>query len=126
VENPTILRYIFLLHFIVAMIFGVWFFLGVEIYGDLVAWPWMDPVSGRIMGSLLIGYGVASILGYRATSYEEVKILVVAEIVWCLFALISQLWMIIVYPTIPLAGWLNVSLFGIFFVLFLYVYYTTK
>jgi len=126
VEIPSILRYIFLLHFIVAMIFGVWFFLGVEIYGDLVAWPWMDPVSGRIMGSMLIGYGVASILGYRATSYEEVKILVIAEIVWCLFALVSQLWMIIVYPTIPLAGWLNVSLFGVFFVLFLYVYYTTK
>ncbi len=125
-EIPSILKYIFLLHFIVAMIFGVWFFLGVEIYGDLVGWPWMDPVSGRIMGSMLIGYGVASILGYRATSYEEVKILVIAEIVWCLFALISQLWMIIVYPTIPLAGWLNVALFGIFFVLFLYVYYTTK
>ncbi len=108
------------------MIFGVWFFLGVEIYGDLVDWPWMDPVSGRVMGSMMLGYGVASLLAYRATSYEEVKILVIAEIVWCLFALISQLWMIVVYPTIPLAGWLNVALFGIFFVLFLYVFYTTK
>ena len=122
-EVASFLKYIFLLHFIVSIVFGFFFFLGIEIYVDLMSWPFLDPVAGRVMGAMLIGFGVSSFLGYKAASWEEVKIIVLAEIIWCLIATIAQIWMFIAYPALPLAGWLNLALFGIFFILFAYAYY---
>ena len=118
------LRYIFLLHFITGIILGFLFFLSPEFYVDLTGWPFLDPAAGRVMGSTFLGFAVAALLGYRAASWDEVKIIVLANIVWCLFATISMIWMMIVHPTLPiLAAGFNLFLVGIFFVLYLYAYY---
>lgn len=124
VEIPTILKYTFLIHFIVCMFFGFLFFLSPEFYHDVTAWPFFDPTTARVMGSGFIAIGIASLFGYRAASWEEVKIVVICDIVFTLFGLLSMVWMMIVHTTIPaLAGWFNAALFGLFFVLFLYSYY---
>ena len=108
----------------VGIILGFLFFLSPEYYVSITGWPFLDPAAGRVMGSMFIGFAVASLLGYRAASWEEVKIIVLADIVWCFFATVSTVWMMIVHPTIPvLAGWFNVFLVAIFFVLYLYSYY---
>ena len=120
----NVLKYTFLLHFIACMIFGFLFFLSPEFYVDVTGWPFLDPSAGRVMGSAFLGFGFAALFGYRAASWEEVKILVIGDIVFTLFALLSMVWMMIVHTTIPmLAGLFNVFLFGLFFVLFLYSYY---
>ena len=86
-------------------------------------WPFLDPAAGRIMGSMFIGFGVASLFGYRAASWEEVKIIVLADITWTLFGTVAMVWMMLVHTTIPaLAGWFNAILVAIFLVLFLYSY----
>ncbi len=85
IEIPIILKYTFLLHFIACMIFGLVFFLSPEIYVDIVAWLFLDPFAGRVMGSLFLGFGVAAFLGYNASTWEEVRILVFADIVWGFF-----------------------------------------
>jgi len=124
VEIPSILKYTFLLHFIACIIFGFLFFLSPEFYVDVAAWPFLDPAAGRVMGSGFLGFGFAALFGYRAASWEEVKIVVIGDIVFTLFALVSSVWMMIVHTTIPiLAGAFNASLFALFFVLFLYSYY---
>jgi len=106
------------------MIFGFLFFLSPEFYVDATGWPFLDPAAGRVMGSAFLGFGFAALFGYRAASWEEVKILVIGDIAFTLFALLSMVWMMIVHTTIPvLAGLFNVFLFGFFFVLFLYSYY---
>lgn len=123
-EIPTILKYTFLLHFIVCIIYGFLFFLGVEFYVDLVGWPFLDPAAGRVLGSTFIGLGVAALLGYRAATWEEVKIIVLADITWGIFGTISMVWMMVVHANIPaLAGWMNAGLIAIFLVLYLYSYY---
>ncbi|MHA1909321.1 MAG: hypothetical protein ACW98Y_18635 [Candidatus Thorarchaeota archaeon] len=123
-EIPSILKYTFLLHFIACMIFGLVFFLSPEIYVDVVAWPFLDPYAGRVMGSLFLGFGVASLLGYKASTWEEVKILVLADIVWGIFVTISMIWMIIVYPSAPiLVAGFELILAAFFVVLFLYCYF---
>ncbi len=122
-EIPTFLRYIFLLHFIACAVFGVLFLFGTEFYVSAVGWPFLDPAAGRVIGSLFLGFTVASLLAYRAASWEEVKIIVIADIAWTFIAAVSISWMMIAHPTIPaLAGWFDVILSVVFFVLFLYSY----
>ncbi|MFW9907574.1 MAG: hypothetical protein ACFFEF_03290 [Candidatus Thorarchaeota archaeon] len=125
-EIPSILKYTFLFHFIACLVFGVIFFLSPEIFVDLVAWPFLDPIAGRVLGSMFLGFAVASLLGYRASSWEEVKIVVLADIVWTVFGTISMIWMIAVYPTAPFAAWFELLLVALFMVLFLYCYMKVK
>jgi hypothetical protein len=108
------------------MIFGFWYFLSIESWADLTGWPFMDPTSGRVMGALMIGFGFASILGFRATSWEQVEIIVLADIVWEIFAIVAMTWMMLVHPTIPFSGWFLVILLTLFTVLFSYSYYLAK
>ena len=125
-EIPSILKYTFLLHVIISMIFGFWYFLSIESWADLTGWPFMDPTSGRVMGALMIGFGFASILGFRATSWEQVEIIVLADIIWEIFAIVAMTWMMLVHPTIPFSGWFLVILLAFFTVLFSYSYYLAK
>jgi len=126
-EIPNILKYTFLLHFIVSIIFGFVFFLIPEMYSEAVGWPFDDPAATRGLGSAFIGFAITSLFGYRTTSWEEVKIVVIGEIVFTLFGLLTMVWMMVVHTTIPvLAGWLYALIFAVFFVLFLYSYFTAK
>jgi hypothetical protein len=119
------LKYTFLIHFIVSIVFGFVFFLIPEFYSDVVGWPFLDPAAARGLGSAFIAFGITSLFGFRAASWEEVKLVVIGEIVFTLFGLLSMVWVMVVYTTIPaLLGWLYALLFALFFVLFLYSYFT--
>ena len=120
---PNVLKYTFILEFIVGMAYGFLFFLSPEFFVDSTGWPFLDPVAGRIMGSLFIGFGAAALFGYRAASWDEVKIVVLANIVWGIFGVISMFWMMIAHPTIPIVGWFNTGMICLFTVLFVYSYY---
>jgi len=122
-DISNILKYTFLLHFIVAILFGFLFFLSPEFYVDMTGWPFLDPAAGRVMGAGFLGFAITSLFGYMAKTWEEVRIVVLGEIVFTLFGMLASLWMIIVHATIPaLWGWFNVLLMAVFFVLFLYSY----
>ena len=107
-----------------SIVFGFVFFLAPEFYVDAVAWPFLDPAAARVMGSAFIAFGITSLFGFRAASWEEVKLVVIGEIVFTLFGLLSMVWVMAVHATIPaLIGWLYALLFALFFVLFLYSYF---
>jgi hypothetical protein len=119
------LKYIFLIHFITCLIFGIGFFLSPEYITTMTAWPYLDPVAGRIIGSMFLGWGFASLFGYRATDWSEVKIIVLGDIIWGLFASVAFVWMMAVDATIPiLVIGFYLSLIVIFTILFLYAYLT--
>ena len=86
----------------------------------------VDPVAGRVMGSLFLGFGFGSLFAYRASSWEEVRILVLADLIWCVLCTIAMVWMMLVYPTLPVSGWLEGALVAFFAVLFAYAYFTTN
>ena len=73
------LRYIFLIHFLICLVFGVLFFLSPEYIVTATGWPFLDPVTGRVVGAMFLGWAFGSLFGYRATEWSEVKILVIGH-----------------------------------------------
>lgn len=111
------LKYTFLVHFIVALVFGLLYLLIPETYGDLVGWPVQDAAIYRLLGAALLGYGASSILAYRETAWEKVIIVVRAEIVWLALAVLVMLWGML-FASLPAIGWLNTVLLAAFLVAF--------
>ncbi|HUW89290.1 MAG TPA: hypothetical protein VMV43_02085, partial [Candidatus Nanopelagicaceae bacterium] len=66
-EISKLLKIGFLVHFLVSAIFGLIFLVVVESYVSLTGWPYLDPVTGRVLGALFIGLAVASLLAWRET-----------------------------------------------------------
>jgi threonine/homoserine/homoserine lactone efflux protein len=125
-EIPSILKYTFLLHMIVAIVLGIWYFIAPNTWVDLVSWPYFDPSVDRVMAAMMIGLGVTSLLGYRADSYEKVEIIVMGEIISCLLSTIGMIWFMLGEVVPPLIGWVLTGIMALLFVLFTYAYYIVK
>ncbi len=125
-EIPTVLKYTFIIHMIVAFVLGAWFFIAPNTWVDLVGWPYYDPSVDRVMASLMIALGVTSLLGFKADSYEKVEIIVIGEIVYGILGTIAMIWFMLTEPTAPMIGWALAGLPVLFLVLFGYSYYIAK
>ena len=121
---PKMAKYVFLLHFIVCIVLGVWYFLAPELWSSVTGWP-TETAAGRMIGAAIIAFGIGSFFCFRATTWEQIEIMVLLEIVWNLLACIGMLWNI-AYLNLPLVAWMNTVLVGMFFVLFFYLYYDAK
>jgi len=111
------LKYTFLAHFIVALLFGLAFLLIPQVYADLFGWSQMDPDLARLLGAALLGYGTSSILAYRETAWEKVIIVVRMEIVWTALGALTIVWGLI-FGAMPAIGWLNAIIMAAFAVAF--------
>ena len=119
----SILKYTFLLHFLVAIIFGIGFFLIPDVFLSAMGWP-VEVRIDRTFGALFIGLAVCSLLAFREESFDRVEIIVIFEIVLTLCGLIASIWNMLTIVTLPVIGWAFAGLFGLFFILFLYSYMT--
>ncbi|TFG94460.1 hypothetical protein E4H12_15125 [Candidatus Thorarchaeota archaeon] len=122
-EYPAMLRYTFVLHFIVAFVFGFMLFLIPDTFNTLIGHTTpADPVNIGF-GVMMIGIGVGSVLAFRATKWETVILFVQMELVYCPLALIGGLYTIMLgnYPAWFM--WVYVGIMALFFVLFLIPYY---
>ncbi len=92
-ENISkLLKLTFLIHFFVAVIFGLVFTVLVELYVDFVGWPYQDFITGRVLGAVFLGFAAASLLSWRETKWESVKIVVQMEIVWLALGIVVHIW----------------------------------
>ena len=117
-------KYIFLLHFITMIIFGAWYFVSPESWSTLTGWP-DAPSTGRMFGAALIAMGLGALFAFRASTWEEVEIIVLMELIWNIVGLVGMIWNF-AYLTLPVVGWALVGLLGLFFILYFYVYYDAK
>jgi Ca2+/Na+ antiporter len=123
-ELSSITKYIFILTFIVQIIFGVWFFVSPESWVTLTGWP-NEVNSGRVLGAVTIALALGAFLAYRATSWEQVELFVIMQLLYNLLGLVAMLWN---YATValPVAGWLIIGLLALYLVFYLFVYYKKK
>ena len=115
------LRITFLLHFIAGAIFGLIYLLIPEAWGNLVHWPVKDVAFVRLVGAAVLGYATGSWFAYKATAWEQVKIVVQMEIVWTILGTLVTLWALI-FAGLPVFGWVNAIVLGAFAVAFTFFY----
>lgn len=123
-DIPKTAKYVFLLHFIIALVFGAIWFLMPEYWNTLSGWP-EEIASGRIVGMATLVMAVGSFLAYRKTTWDQVEIYVVMELVFNILGAVGMLWNLLTL-TLPIVGWMLVGLLGLFSVLFLYVFFTVR
>ena len=81
------LRILFFLEFIVANIYGITYLFFTEWYIEFVAWPFNDPIVGRMLGVSLMTYGLTSLIAYLRKNWDSAKLAVELQIFWHILAL---------------------------------------
>ncbi len=81
------LRILFILEFIVANIYGITYLFFTEWYIEFVAWPFNDPIVGRMLGVSLMTYGLTSLIAYLRKNWDSAKLAVELQIFWHILAL---------------------------------------
>ena len=116
---PNGLKMTFLVHFEVALVFGLGYLLlpgqvG-SIYG-LRAEPPINDIS-RLLGAAMLGWALSSWMAFRALDRETVRIVVAAETVWTALGALVTLYSLL-FNGFPALGWLNFLLFAAFSLVF--------
>jgi hypothetical protein len=116
------LKATFLVHAILGCIFGLFYLLMPDVWGNLVGVPMQEPGWYRAIGAAILGFASSSWLAYRETAWEKVKIVVQMEIVWSVLGTLVTLWGLI-FAGFPTSDWLSALILGGFAVAFSVFYF---
>jgi len=111
------LRTTFLIHFIVALLFGLGFLFMPVLVGSWYGLNVQEPETYRLLGAAMLGFAVSSWFAYRATDWESVRIVVVMELVWTILGTLVLLYALL-FAGFPALGWLNAVILGAFAIAF--------
>lgn len=111
------LKTTFLVHFIVALLFGLGFLLLPVAVGSFFGLNVQEPEIYRLLGGAMLGFGVSSWLSYQATDWESVRIVVGMELVWTILGTLVMLYALL-FAGFPALGWLNALIFAAFAIAF--------
>jgi len=120
-EIPKGLKTAFLIHAVVALIFGLALFIAPGRFARLINWSPMDPVISRMLGAALLALAVSSWLSYQATTWERVEIKVQLEIVFTVLGVVGLLRHLLFLPT-PAFAWVNLVVLAAFAVVWIVFY----
>lgn len=115
------LKITFLIHAVVALVFGIAMYLIPGTWAALVNWVPFDSTMTRAYGAALLGLAIKSWLGYRATRWEEVRILIQMEIAFTTLSALGGLYQALVAGA-PSFTWVAIGMFVIFAVAWIYFY----
>ena len=115
------LRTLFLVHFIGALLFGLLFLLIPATFFNMFGLTVPDVWPYRLVGAAIIAFGASSWFCYKATGWDEVKIVVQTEIVWAGLASLVLLYGLL-FAGFTAAWWINAIIFIGFFLAFIFFY----
>jgi hypothetical protein len=88
------LKYTFLVHGILGLIFGLGDLLFPNLLERLYGSPVLDPGLYRVLGAAILAFTASSWLAYMEKAWERVKIVVQMEMVWTILATVVILWLV--------------------------------
>jgi hypothetical protein len=112
------LRYTFLVHAIVAVLFGLPLLLAPGRFLGIFDWLPIDPIMARLFGAALIALGWGSYRGWRAAVRSDVEILLQVEVIFTVLATVGILrhlvggswpwyvWMIFIFFVVFAVAWI--------------------
>ena len=115
------LKYTFLVHFVVAGIFGLVFLLIPEIFGGMMGEVITDSTTYRQVGGALIAFAASSWFAWREKAWERVKIVVQMEIVWTILGAVIILYGEF-FERLPAGDWMDFIILAAFAVAFIFFY----
>ena len=114
-------RYVLVLHFIVALVFGVLLLAFAGRFARWVNWSYYDPTFAKMLGAALFGLSIGSLLAARDPLKH--RVIVQMEIVYTLVASVAVLYRLVRYDsTTPTFAWVPFAVTAAFFVLFSLTY----
>ena len=116
------LKTTFLLHFIVALLFGLGFLLIPSTVGSWYGMNILEPVTYRLLGAAMLGFAASSWMAYSANNWEAVRIVVIMEIVWTILGTLVVLYGIF-FASYPALYWINAILLAAFAAAFAWFYF---
>ena len=116
---PDRLRFWFVVHFVVDMLFALPLFIAPEWMLGLFGWQTIDPLTSRLVAAALFGIGIESFLGRRAGA-EVFRGMLNLKLIWSAGAVLGIGISIAAAGGGPLMGWGIMVLFVAFFCLWLY------
>jgi uncharacterized protein YjeT (DUF2065 family) len=119
------LKTTFLIHCIVAVVFGLIFLFVPQVWGNLAGVQIKEHNMYRMLGAAILALGLSSWLAFQATKWESVRILVLTEILWTALGAAITLYYLFRWSYPPLY-WLIAILMVGFAVLFTVFYFQNK
>jgi hypothetical protein len=118
------LKILFLVHLVFAFIFGLVYLLIPEVFGGLFKLPTTEPfvTALRLLGAAIMAFGFGSWYAYRATAWDQVKIVVQMELVWTILGALVSLLAALFAGFAPV-GWINFVILAGFAVAF-WIFYS--
>lgn len=117
-----LLKYTFLASGTAALIFGITFLFFIEIYLDIIGWPYYAPLVARILGAALLGLWLLQWLSFREQEWAIVKNIVIMMIFWHLLGFLVALTCQFVF-NLPLTNWIHTIVLLFFLLAYVLSYY---
>ena len=118
---PATLRLWFIVHFAIDVIFAIPLLLVPKLTLSIMGWTTVDPMTSRLVGAALMGIGIESLLGCKATA-EVFRAMLNLKIIWSLSAIFAI--SITLFQGGPIMGWFFLIIFLGFCCL--WIYYRVK
>ncbi len=109
----TALKYTFLIHLLVAVLFGLPLLLFPGQFLGVFGWAPVDPLLSRVLGAALLAHAWSSFRAVRGSTPAPVAILIEIQIVFTVLAGVGFLRHLMV-GNYPLMVWLVFLLFAVF------------
>lgn len=116
------LKILFILEFIVGYIYGITYLFFTEWYIEFVAWPFDDPIVGRMLGVSLMTFGITSLIAYLRKNWDTAKLAAELQIFWHILALFVVIGGGIILDLMA-DMWIFIVILSPFLVAFLYFYF---
>lgn len=85
------LRNTFLVHAVVAVLFGLPLLIAPGRFLDVFGWAPIDPIMSRLVGAALLALGWGSFRGWRAATRSDVEILLQVEVIFTVLSVLAIL-----------------------------------
>lgn len=119
------LRFWFVVHFVVDMLFAIPLFVAPEWMLGLFGWQTVDPITSRLVAAALFGIGIESFLG-RNASAETFKAMLNLKLIWSFGAVLGIGLSLALAGGGPIMAWGVLLIFVVFFILWAYYRYQLR
>ncbi len=119
------LRFWFVVHFVIDMLFAIPLFIAPRWMLQLFGWQTVDPYTSRLVAAALFGIGIESLLG-RNASAETFKAMLNLKLIWSSGAVLGLGISIALAGGGPFMAWAVLLIFVTFFFLWSYYRYQLR